>query len=164
MILSLVFLLKHNIGNMSHINLWSNYFKGDSFMNRKKIIINGNNFDNVDGFRNEINRVLTSGEGLTWTKWSNLDAFNDFLRGDFGVHEYYEPIVIIWENANKSKIDLGYNTTVKYYEEILKVCHPTNANKMKALLENAKQKNGDTLFEIIIEIIKEHDHIELILR
>lgn len=131
-------------------------------MYRKEIIINGNNFGNADGFRNEINRVLT--KDLTWRKWHNLNAFNDFLRGGFGVHEYGEPITIIWEHSSKSKNDLGYNVTIKYYENMLTRCHPTNINKVHALLENAKHKKGDTLFDIIIQIIKEHDEIELILK
>lgn len=47
---------------------------------------------------------------------------------------------------------------------MLKECHPTNVNNVKALLENAQKKKGETLFDIIIGIINEHDGIELILR
>lgn len=40
-----------------------------------------------------MDKVLT--KGLTWRIGHNFDAFNDLLRGGFGVHEYGEPIVII---------------------------------------------------------------------
>ncbi|KGK85834.1 hypothetical protein DP73_18055 [Desulfosporosinus sp. HMP52] len=133
-------------------------------MKRKEITINGDNFNDADGFRNEINRVLTIGEGSTWMTWYNLDAFNDFLHGGFGVHEYGEPIKLIWENANKSKNVLGHKAATSYYENILKRCHPKNRTKLNELLENAKQEKGDTLFDIIIHIIKEHEDIELLLR
>ncbi|SHJ15252.1 barstar family protein [Propionispora hippei] len=131
-------------------------------MEKKKVIIDGTQFHNIEGFRDEINKVLT--KRLTWRTEYNLDAFNDFLRGGFGVHEYGEPIVIIWENAEKSRIDFGYNATIKHYERILTGCHPTNVNKVSFLLEDAKQKKGETLFEIIIKIIQSHDNIELKLK
>ncbi|MDU4910574.1 hypothetical protein [Clostridium baratii] len=131
-------------------------------MNKKELIIDGCNFSNLNEFYIEVDRVFT--KDLTWETGHNLNAFNDLLHGGFGVHEYGEPITIIWKNVNKSKLDLGYNETVRHYENMLKECHPTNINSVKALLENAQKKKGETLFDIIIEIINEHDDIELILR
>lgn len=130
-------------------------------MNKKKIIIDGSKFNHIEGFYTEIDRVLT--KDLTWETGHNLDAFNDLLHGGFGVHEYGEPITLIWENANKSEKDLGYKAIVAYYENILTRCHPSNINNVKEQLENAKQEMGKTLFDIIIQIIKEHDDIELII-
>ncbi len=37
----------------------------------------------------------------------NLDAFNDLLRGGFGIYQYEEPITRIWMNFSKSRINLG---------------------------------------------------------
>lgn len=130
-------------------------------MNKKKVIIDGSEFNNIEGFYNEIDRVLT--KDLTWETGHNLNAFNDLLRGGFGIHEYSEPITLIWENANKSKKDLGYKATVTYYENILTRCHPSKINKVKELLENAKKEMGETLFDIIVQIIKEHEEIELLI-
>ena len=84
---------------------------------KKGIFIDGRNFNDVDGFYTEIDRVLT--KDLTWKTGHNLDAFNDLLHGGFGVHEYGEHITIIWEYANKSKKDLGYNATVRHYENMI---------------------------------------------
>ncbi|GBG58438.1 hypothetical protein SPFL3102_02160 [Sporomusaceae bacterium FL31] len=128
-------------------------------MNKKKIIIDGNRYNDIDGFYDEIDKVLT--KGLPWKTGHNLDALNDLLRGGFGVHEYGEPIVIIWENAKKSRDDFGYDATIKHYERMLTRCHPTNANNVSYSLEDAKQKKGETLFEVIIKIIQSHDNIEL---
>ena len=129
-------------------------------MNKREIIIEGSKFNDIEGFYTEIDSILT--KGLTWKTGHNLHAFNDLLRGGFGVHEYEEPITLIWKNANKSKRDLGYKATVANYENVLTKCHPSNINKVKELLENAKQEMGETLFDIIIQIIKEHEDIELI--
>ena len=130
-------------------------------MNKKKFIIDGSRFNDIEGFYTEIDRILT--RDLSWETGHNLNAFNDLLYGGFGVHEYGEPITLIWKNSDKSKKDLGYKATVEYYENILTRCHPTNINRVNELLENAKREMGDTLFDIIIQIIIGHQDIELII-
>lgn len=104
----------------------------------KEITIDGSKFDNIEGFYIEVDRVLT--KDLEWQTGHNLNAFNDLLYGGFGVHEYGEPITIIWKNTSKSKVDLGHDST------------------------NTEREKGDSIFDIIIEIIKEHDDIKLILK
>lgn len=128
-------------------------------MERKTITINGNKFSDLEGFYNEIDRVLT--HELDWQTGHNMAAFNDLLRGGFGVHEYEEPIKIIWTHSNKNKEELGWAATIKFIGDTLKTCHPTNIPQVKEDLELAKQHNGKTLFESIVEMIKEHEHIEL---
>lgn len=118
---------------------------------RKVFIIDGNNFNDLEGFYCEIDKLLT--KDLTWITGHNLDAFNDLLRGGFGMHEYGEPILLRWINFNKSKLDFGYEETIKYYENILKRCHPTNTAHFERLLESAKQHTGATILDEIIEII-----------
>ena len=65
-------------------------------MANKIININGDNFSDLEEFYQEIDRVCT--KGLKWKTGHNLNAFNDLLRGGFGVHEYEEPISLIWIN------------------------------------------------------------------
>ncbi|GMA99523.1 barstar family protein [Pelosinus sp. IPA-1] len=131
-------------------------------MKKKEIVIDGSKFNDVEGFYLEIDKKFT--KELTWKTGHNFDALNDLLHGGFGIHEYGEPIIITWENAEKSKKDLGYDATIKHYEEMLIRCHPTNIDKINSLLEFAKRKNGNTLFELIIQIIQSHDNIDLILK
>ncbi|GHV08421.1 hypothetical protein FACS189485_19890 [Spirochaetia bacterium] len=118
---------------------------------RKEFVIDGNKFDDLEGFYDEIDNLLT--KDLTWKTGHNFAAFNDLLRGGFGVHEYGEPILLRWINFQKSKSDFGYDATVKYYKEILSKCHPANIEYITELLENAEYNKGETLMEIIIEII-----------
>ena len=84
-------------------------------MDKQTIFINGDNFSDLDSFYDEIDRVLT--KDLDWQTGRNLDAFNDLLRGGFGVHEYEEPINLIWKNISKSKTDLGLKATQEWYEQ-----------------------------------------------
>lgn len=129
-------------------------------MHTTEIIFDGNKFADLESFYNEIDNVLT--KNLDWQTGHNLNAFNDILRGGFGVHEYEEPIKIIWTNSLKSKNDLGFDATIKYLVNNLSTCHPTNIEYVKTDLEEAKLHKGKTLFEIIVDIIKEHKHIELV--
>jgi len=125
---------------------------------KKTIIINGENFSNLESFYDEIDRVLT--KGLDWETGHNLDAFNDLLWGGFGVYEYEEPIILIWKNISKSKTDLGLEPTRKWYEQKLTENKGKNQQYFKDLLKELIENNGQTLFDVILEIISEHKHIE----
>ncbi|RPE13433.1 Barstar (barnase inhibitor) [Chitinophaga lutea] len=74
-------------------------------MNKRIITLDGNNFSDLAGFYDEVENVLT--KDLTWTTGRNFNAFNDLLRGGFGVHEPGEQIMLVWKNSAKSKADLN---------------------------------------------------------
>lgn len=120
-------------------------------MERREIIIDGSKFSNLEEFYDEMERILT--KNLTWRVGRNLDAFNDLLRGGFGVHEYGEALAIKWLHADKSRCDLGYEATVNHWEKVLTKCHPSNIPYIQEKLDMAKSHKGDTLFDIIIKII-----------
>ncbi len=67
---------------------------------KKKIIIEGKNINNILEFYDGIEKVLT--KNLTWKIGRNLNAFNDILCGGFGVLED-EEIILIWKNSENSK-------------------------------------------------------------
>jgi RNAse (barnase) inhibitor barstar len=125
----------------------------------RTIEINGNNFSNLSGFYNEVEKKMTS--GLNWKIGRNLDAFNDVLNGGFGIHDVDENYQLYWKNAKKSKSDLGWNQTIDFIENKLKTCHPTNIEFVKKDLEDAENGVGQTMWELLIGIIKEHKQIEL---
>jgi len=126
----------------------------------KIIIIDGNNFNTLDGFYDEVVRVMT--KDLNWDVGRNLDALNDILSGGFGVFKFEEQVNLVWKNSNKSKNDLGYLETVKYLEKRLIKCHSSNTQQIEKELLNAKNGKDQTIFERIIEIINTHNHIQLI--
>ena len=126
---------------------------------KKTIVLNGSNISSLDSFYDEVENKLT--KDLGWKTGRNLDAFNDVLRGGFGVYEYEESIRLIWQNSNESKEKLGWDETIKYISAKLKTCHPTNIQSVKDDLHLAQQHKGQTLFELIVDIIQTHPHIEL---
>jgi RNAse (barnase) inhibitor barstar len=111
--------------------------------------INGNAFDDLAGFFDEIQRNLL---GAPWGR--NLDAFNDVLRGGFGTPD--EGFVLRWLNSDRSRSVLGYPATIRYLEDKIRRCHPSNVSYVRADLESAHRGEGPTLFDILVEIIRTH--------
>lgn len=69
-----------------------------------EVIIDGDSFNDFEGFYHEIEIKLT--KGLGWHIGRNLNALNDILIGGFGIGEYEEPYKLIWLNISKSQVDL----------------------------------------------------------
>lgn len=100
---------------------------------KKEFIIDGNNFSNEKEFYDEIYKKFT--RNLDLSTGHNLNAINDILRGGFEVYEYEEPVKIVWKNFEKSQKEL----------------------------DSIKISNDRTLLSAIMEIFKDHKHIELVL-
>lgn len=127
--------------------------------------IDGGCFSTLEGFYEEISRVVIP--GADWGH--NLDAFNDILRGGFGTPE--GGFTLKWRNSQLSQERLGYPETVRQLEKRLNRCHPSNRDSVAADLDAARKHAGSTVFDWLIEIIKIHsidgreaeDGVELIL-
>lgn len=99
------------------------------------------------------------------TDWKigTLDGFDDILYGGFGVFEGGEEIEIIWKESQKSKEDLGLESTRNFYQNKIRQGKPFNIQLMQQKLEDLLSGKGQTLFEILVEIIESHKNITLIL-
>lgn len=120
-------------------------------MKRISLVIDGMKFSNIKEFYLEMEHLLT--KDLTWQTGKNMDAFHDLLRGGFGVHEYGQGIDFLWIHAAKSRADFGYEATALYWEEILNKCHPSNRLQIAQKVKAAKNKQGQTLFDMIVQEI-----------
>lgn len=105
----------HNPHRIANLLQWKEEEQETPAMH--EIIIDGSRFDDIEGFYNEIDRLFT--KDLPWKTGHTLDAFNDLLRGGFGVHEYGQPLRIKWLHYSKSKEDLGQMMMLKIMEIIL---------------------------------------------
>lgn len=126
----------------------------------KTFVINGNNFSDLNGFYDEVQKTLTdnfNGFGR------DFDAFNDILRGGFGRFEIGEPIEIVWKSSKKSKKDLDYPETIQYLTERLNHARPDNIENAQRNLAEAKNKNGATIFDVILMIIWDNKNVKLTL-
>lgn len=125
------------------------------------IVIHGGHFSSLDGFYEEVSKVLM--KDTDW-KVGTLDGFDDILYGGFGVFENKEEIEIIWKEAQKSKDDLGFKTTQIFYENKIRQGKPFNIELIQQKLNDLTEGKGQTLFEILIEIIESHANITLTLK
>lgn len=74
---------------------------------RRRYVLDGENFDDLEGFYTEISRIMTDESGGKVRSGHNLDGFCDVLRGGFGKHGYGEPIEVVWRNFERSREVLG---------------------------------------------------------
>nr|MBA2538083.1 barstar family protein [Deltaproteobacteria bacterium] len=103
----------------------------------------------LDHFYDEVTR------GLGLSSWGrNLDAFNDVLRGGFGTPA--GGFVFRWNRSEEASQLLGYPETVRYLERKATRCHPSNVPGVMAAIEMARRGEGQTVFDILVEIIRDH--------
>ncbi|WP_230041232.1 ribonuclease inhibitor [Chryseobacterium sp. Bi04] len=125
---------------------------------RKMIVINGGHFSSLAGFYEEVSGILM--RDADW-KVGTLDGFNDVLYGGFGVFEYKEEIEIVWKESEKSREDLGLEATQEFYENKIRQGKPFNIELAQEKLKDLIEGKGQTLFEILVEIIESHGNIRL---
>lgn len=94
---------------------------------KQEFILNGNNFNDLNGFYIEIYKLMTLYED--WKRSHNLDALNDMLYSGFG-----EEAILIWKNPEKSKIDLGTEATIDFYQNKINQGKPFNVEWAKEKL------------------------------
>ena len=120
--------------------------------NKKMTVINGGHFSDLEGFYEEISQLFMKDED--W-KVGTLDGFDDIL---YGVESD-----ITWKDSQKSKKDLGFELTKKFYENKIRIGKPFNVDLIQQKLGDLMDGKGQTLFEILVEIIESHQNIKLIL-
>jgi RNAse (barnase) inhibitor barstar len=115
--------------------------------------LDGRRFSTLDGFWDEIDRVL-----LLDSVWGrNLDAFNDVLGGGFGTPEGgYE---LVWSHHELSKERLGHAETIRLCEKALAdgTTHPSGRRHIEHELRLARAGLGPTTFDELVSLILEHD-------
>ena len=123
------------------------------------IQINAHNFSDLPTFYDEMNRLFM--KDVDWKMGHSLDALNDILYGGFGVFNPGEPVLVRWLNASKSRADLGTDETKKNYQMKIEQGYPYNVKLFQEKLTELENDQGQTLFDIIIEIFTDHKNIEL---
>ncbi|MCR8668958.1 ribonuclease inhibitor [Aestuariibaculum sp. M13] len=126
----------------------------------KKIILDGNNFRNIPTFYEEINHLFMKDEN--WKLGQSLDALNDLFYGAYGILKENKTIELVWVGFEKSRLDLGLDTTKKFYLEKLEKPEKFNNEFIHKKLAELESGEGKTYFEIILEIIENHPNIKLV--
>ena len=119
--------------------------------------IDGRRTTSLSAFFAEVSQVLLP--GVSWGR--NLDAFDDVLYGGFGTPD--EGFVIRWRNSAEAREALGYPETVRQLEFRLAHCHPCSRDLVERELNLARANTGPTVFDWLVEIIRSHPDVPLVL-
>jgi hypothetical protein len=111
-------------------------------------LIDGERFDDFAGFVDEFNRVFCSRFDATWN--GNLDAFHDYLNWP---ERRYR---LVWSHSERSRRRLGYREMERWIADCLRTCHPTGVAQFKERLAAAQRCDGPTMFDTLVEIIREN--------
>lgn len=119
-------------------------------MSTKTFYINGEDFDDLQGFYEVVSKHLIPKED--W-KLGSLDGLNDALYGGFGAFENVDSVKFIGKNSEKNRKDLGLEATKKWLKAKLK--NPNfNQKFVQENLDALQKGKAQTLFEIILEIFQ----------
>jgi RNAse (barnase) inhibitor barstar len=113
-------------------------------------VLDGTKITSLESFYDQVSSTLIP--DAFWGR--NLDAFNDILRGGFGTPE--DGLVLRWTDSDASRANLGYSETTRQLEKRLESCHPTNRDSVRAKLERARRREGPTVFDWLVDIIRDH--------
>lgn len=127
---------------------------------KKEITIDGTRIFDKKSLYEEINRQFMKNE--SWQLGESLDAFDDLLYGGFGEIKEQEEVRLIWENFEENKKLFGFDFTLNFYNEKLKDPERFDSKGIESKIDKLKKGEGQTYFDIILEIISEHPNIELI--
>jgi hypothetical protein len=116
-------------------------------------VIDGANFSDFAGFIEECNRGFIRAFGGEWH--GSLDAFSDYFHWTDGDY------VLIWKNSEKSRVDLGHAVMAAWLDGNSRRCHPSNVQSVLQRLGVAREQQGPTFFDWMVEIIREQPNVEL---
>lgn len=120
-------------------------------------LLKASKFDNMEGFYTHIYALMDWQED--WIPAHNLDALNDVLYSGFSTG----PVTLIWEDAAKSQRELGVSATQHFYQAKINQGEPYNTSWAQQQLAALLSGEGQTLYDIIVEIITSHKNIQLVL-
>jgi len=123
----------------------------------KRFSIDGREVKSFDEFVAATNAGLIESVGGKWN--GNLDAFNDYLS--WPEEQEYELELV---DATGLAQRLGHVAQAVWLRAHLQTCHPSNVGEMESRLALAEAGQGQTLFDVVKEIIADNPHVHLVLR
>ena len=126
-----------------------------------RIDIDAKEFSTIDEFFIQVELHLTNEPEADFSH--DFIGFEDVLMGGFGIHDFEEPLKIVWKNSEKSRKELNYKATVAYLEELLDSKNG-KSTELEKDLKKAKKNEGLTLFDMICDIANDLENVELLLK
>lgn len=125
--------------------------------------LNGDAIDGIASFYAELNRIFMADED--WQLGESLDAFNDLLYGGFGAMPSEGKVQLVWRNIEAAREALGVDATRAWLQA--KLDDPAkrfNHDAIRRDLDALEAGEGETYFDIILQIIADHPRVHLVER
>ncbi len=126
---------------------------------RLVLVLQGSAVSDIPSFYADINRVFMAGED--WQLGHSLDALDDMLYGGYGVLAGHESATVIWQDIEKTRSALGEETTRAWLQAKLDAEGTLEARMIAAQLDALDAGEGQTYFQIVMEIIAARPRIQL---
>lgn len=123
------------------------------------LVLEGRTINGIADLYAEINRVFMAGE--SWQIGASLDALDDLLHGGYGALQGQRQTKLIWRDMAHSRQALGTVTTCAWLQAKLESPQQFNRTLIQAQLHALQRGEGQTYFEIVMEIFAAHTHITL---
>ncbi|WP_405406075.1 barstar family protein [Streptomyces sp. NBC_01104] len=114
-------------------------------------VIDGSGVTGLDSFWVVIGEAV-NGPGGYFGR--GLDAFADCLRGGMGTPDD-DDFVIEWRDHEMSARALGHEETARYLRGLFPRAHVSNLPRLREELARAEDGRGPTLFDRLLEIVRE---------
>lgn len=122
--------------------------------------IDGAAIHDIPSFYAEINRVFMADED--WQLGPSLDALDDLLYGGYGALARHPGATVVWRGSGHSRAALGRETTRAWLQKKLEQSGTFNGDAIAGQLAALERGQGQTYFEIVLEIFAAHPGITLI--
>lgn len=130
-------------------------------MTARIIEIDGSRVRGIPSLYGELNRVFMPDE--PWTLGESLDALDDLLYGGFGVLRGAEPVRVLWHDAETAREALGVETTNAYLRDKLARPDVYAVAPARRALDELEAGRGETYFDLVVRVFRDHANIELVL-
>ena len=121
--------------------------------------IEGHSITGIESFYAEINRVFMASED--WQLGPSLDALDDLLYGGYGALAGHATALVAWRDSARCRIALGADATCAWLQAKLQQPGTFNADVIRRQLDALERGEGQTYFEIVMEIFAGHPRITL---
>ncbi|WP_457319788.1 ribonuclease inhibitor [Stenotrophomonas sp. P5_B8] len=126
------------------------------------LVLEGGAIDGIASFYAEINRVFMPDED--WQLGPSLDALDDMLYGAYGALAGHTTVQLHWKDIAHSRRALGVAATRTWLQAKLDPAGPFNPGHVSAQLQALERGEGQTYFDIVMQIIAAHPNVTLLTR
>jgi RNAse (barnase) inhibitor barstar len=123
------------------------------------LVLAGSAISDIPSFYAEVNRVFMADED--WTLGHSLDALDDMLYGGYGALAGQPEATLIWQDIEHTRSALGVDVTRAWLQGKLAGSGMFNEAAIAAQLKALDAGEGQTYFQIVMEIFAAHPRIRL---